>query len=389
MRTPSPAFWKPQRVFITGHTGFKGGWLAIWLKMLGATIRGYALAPDTTPAFFDAAGIAALTSGDFGDINDVGQLAGALAAFRPTIVVHLAAQALVRRSYLQPYNTFATNLVGTVNVLEAARGIPGIGAVFIVTSDKCYEDQPEARPFREIDRLGGRDPYSASKACAELATQSYFWSFFRHSGCAVASGRAGNVIGGGDWAPDRLVPDLVRAFQSGAPAVLRNPDATRPWQHVLEPLNGYLLAIEHMFRRPGAVPAAWNFGPDLAGTRNVSRVAKAVAAEWGDNARVTLQMNADEVKEAMLLSVDSTKARTQLGWFPCWNIDEAIRQTVHWYRAFYRGDDARKLCRQQIEDFTAAAEAGSSVDEMEALTLSAFGPQSPAPAMVFHPEASC
>ncbi|MDR3532113.1 MAG: CDP-glucose 4,6-dehydratase, partial [Rhodopila sp.] len=318
MTTPDPAFWQRQRVFITGHTGFKGGWLAVWLRMLGAEACGYALAPDTTPSLFDAAGIADLLPGEIADIGDLPRLAAAIAEFRPTIVIHMAAQPLVRRSYAEPRETFATNLLGTVNVLEAVRLTPGIGAAFVVTTDKCYENQEHGRPYRETDRLGGRDPYSASKACAELATQSYFWSFFMHAGCGLASGRAGNVIGGGDWSADRLVPDLIRAFQAGEPAVLRNPAATRPWQHVLEPLNGYLLAVERIFGRPGTAPAAWNFGPDIAGNQSVGDVAAAAAATWGNGAEIVVRRNANEPHEATLLSVDSAKARAELGWEPRW-----------------------------------------------------------------------
>ncbi len=355
MRTPDQAFWSRQRVFLTGHTGFKGGWLAIWLRMLGAEVYGYALAPDTSPALFEAAGIDGLLQSDFADINEPSRLTAAVAGFRPSIVIHMAAQPLVRRSYAEPRETFATNLLGTVNVLEAVRTTPGIGAAFVVTTDKCYENLENGRPYRETDRLGGRDPYSASKACTEIATQSYFWSFFKASECGLASGRAGNVIGGGDWSVDRLVPDLVRAFQANQPAVLRNPDATRPWQHVLEPLNGYLLAVESIFARPGASPASWNFGPDTAGNQSVGDVASAAASAWGPSATIVVRRNPNEPHEATLLSVDSAKARTDLNWSPRWGFDEAIRRTVLWYHEFYRGADARLLCQQQIEAFVATS----------------------------------
>jgi CDP-glucose 4,6-dehydratase len=359
MTTPDPEFWSRQRVFVTGHTGFKGGWLTIWLNILGAEVYGYALAPDTSPALFEKAEVGGLLHGEIADINDLPRLSAAISMFRPTVVIHMAAQPLVRRSYAEPRETFATNLLGTVNVLEAVRLTPGVRAAFVVTTDKCYENREHHRPYRETDRLGGRDPYSASKACAELATHSYFWSFFKGSDCGLASGRAGNVIGGGDWSADRLVPDLIRAFHANRPAVLRNPDATRPWQHVLEPLNGYLLAIEHICGNPGDAPAAWNFGPDTASNQSVGDLAAVAARVWGSTAEVVVRRDPNAPHEATLLSVDSTKAKTDLGWTPRWSFDEAIRRTVVWYREVYRGADARLRCQQQIEDYIAAVPAAA------------------------------
>ncbi len=297
---------------------------------------------------------ASLLESEIADINDAARLAASMAAFRPSVVIHMAAQPLVRLSYAEPVATFATNVIGTVNVMEAARSVPGIGAVFVVTTDKCYENTEQGIPCRETDKLGGKDPYSASKACAEIAVGAYFWSFYRHIACGLASGRAGNVIGGGDWALDRLVPDLMRAFAAGEPAVLRNPDATRPWQHVLEPLNGYLLAIERIFGRPGDAPAAWNFGPDEAGNSRVGDVAALAASAWGGSAQVTVRRDPSAPHEANLLSLDSAKARTELGWAPSWNLPESVRQTVTWYRDFHRGADALDLCRRQIEAFAVA-----------------------------------
>ncbi len=355
MTTPDRAFWHRQRVFLTGHTGFKGGWLAVWLHLLGAEVYGYALAPDTSPALFDKARIGGLLHGELADINDLATLSAAVSAFRPTVVIHMAAQPLVRRSYVQPRETFATNLLGTVNLLEAVRATPGIRAVFVVTTDKCYENLEQGRSYHETDRLGGRDPYSASKACAELAVESYFWSFFKDSDCGLASGRAGNVIGGGDWSADRLVPDLMRAFHAGQSAVLRNPAATRPWQHVLEPLNGYLLAVERICDGSAQAPTAWNFGPDIGGNQSVGDVAAAAARAWGPGAATVLQQrDPNAPHEATLLSVDSSKARSELSWAPRWHFDEAIRRTVVWYRDVYHGADARQACQRQIEDFVAA-----------------------------------
>ena len=353
MKSPDPGFWRGQRVFLTGHTGFKGGWLSIWLQMMGAAVRGYALAPNTEPALFDVARIGSLVDSEIGDINDYPALAASMAAFRPTVVIHMAAQPLVRLSYAEPTATFATNLMGTVNVIEATRLVAGVGSVFVITTDKCYENMEDGVPYREGDRLGGRDPYSASKACAEIATASYFWSFFRGSSRALASGRAGNVIGGGDWALDRLVPDLMRAFSEGRAAVLRNPEATRPWQHVLEPLTGYLLAIEQGFGQPGVAPSAWNFGPDAAGNGQVGEVAAVAASAWGPSARVTIQRDPSAPHEAKLLSLDSARARAELRWAPHWTMQEAVNQTVEWYREFYGGADALGLCRRQIEAYAA------------------------------------
>ncbi len=354
MKGPDQGFWRQQRVFLTGHTGFKGSWLSIWLAMMGAAVRGYALAPNTDPALFDVARVGSLVESEIGDIDDFPTLAASMAAFAPTVVIHMAAQPLVRQSYVEPRATFATNLLGTVNVIEAARAVPGLGSVFVITTDKCYENLEDGVPYRETDRLGGRDPYSASKACAEIATASYFWSFFRGSSCALASGRAGNVIGGGDWALDRLVPDLMRAFSEGRTAVLRNPEATRPWQHVLEPLTGYLLAIEQGFGRPGSAPSAWNFGPDAAGNGQVGEVATVAASAWGHSARVTIQRDPSAPHEAKLLSLDSAKSRADLRWAPRWSMQEAVYQTVDWYRAFYGGADALDLCRRQIEAYAGA-----------------------------------
>lgn len=351
MRIPDPAFWRRQRVFVTGHTGFKGGWLAIWLHSLGAETFGYALAPDTDASLYDTAGIGSVMPGCLADILDADRLAAEIAAFRPTVVIHMAAQALVRRSYREPALNFATNVMGTVNLLEAVRATPGIGASLIVTSDKCYESQDI--PCNEADRLGGRDPYSASKACAELVTQSYFWSFFRAAGGALASGRAGNVIGGGDRSEDRLVPDLIRAFAEGRPAVLRNPGSIRPWQHVLEPLNGYLLTIEHIFGGTHTEPLAWNFGPDLAGNRDVAAVANAAAAAWGPAAQVLVRPDPGQPHESPVLQLDSAKARAELSWAPRWGFDAAVERTVDWYRAVSAGADARAMCERQIAEFVA------------------------------------
>lgn len=361
-RLPDPDFWGGRRVFLTGHTGFKGSWLAIWLRRLGAEVRGYALAPETTPSLFAAAGIGDLVAGEFADITDHGRLAGAIARFQPDVVIHMAAQSLVRRSYASPRLTFETNVLGTVNLLDAARATAA-AATLIVTSDKCYQNDGPPRAFIETDRLGGHDPYSASKACAELAVGAYFRSFFAGSGLGLATARAGNVIGGGDWAADRLIPDLARAFGAGDAAVLRDPTATRPWQHVLEPLNGYLLAVEHISGHAGPEPRAWNFGPDQTDVRTVGAVAEAARAAWGEGARVTVARDpvardtgardAGAPREAATLSLDSALARAELGWHPRWPLDAAIHHTMAWYRGHAGGLSARRLCEDQIDAFIA------------------------------------
>lgn len=351
LRLPNPDFWQGRRVFLTGHTGFKGGWLAVWLKMLGAEPIGYSLAPDTAPALYDVANIGDVAQGVFADVRDAASLTAALADASPSVVFHLAAQPLVRQSYAAPRETFETNLLGTVNLLDAARATPGIGAIVIVTTDKCYENFEHAWPYRETDRLGGRDPYSASKACAELATAAYQQSFFTAGHCGVATLRAGNVIGGGDWSADRLLPDIARAFAAGQPVVLRNPDATRPWQHVLEPLNGYLIAAEKIFGRAHQTPLSWNLGPDMEGIQTVATVAGIAARAWGDGAELVVRPDQGAPHEAKLLSLDNFRARTELGWSPRWTLAQAVSHTIAWYRDYGLGADALHLCRTQIDTY--------------------------------------
>lgn len=350
---PSASFWRGQRVFLTGHTGFKGGWLSLWLQALGAEVCGYALAPPTPHSFFEAVGLGVMVRSNIGDVRDLAAMRQVFDAFSPTIVLHLAAQPLVRASYAEPAETYTTNVVGTVNVLELVRTAPSVQATLIVTTDKCYENREQIWPYRECDRLGGRDPYSSSKACAELVVSGYWWSYFaKRERQGLASGRAGNVIGGGDWSPDRLTPDLISAFANGRPGVLRRPESVRPWQHVLDPLCGYLLAIEYLCSSsPAAAPPAWNFGPDVAGNAPVGAVAEALARAWGDEARVDVKREADPPHEATLLTLDHTKALQQLGWRPRWPLATAIAETAIWYRAYYDCEDMTAVSLAQIQQY--------------------------------------
>lgn len=346
-----PDFWHGRSVFVTGHTGFKGSWLALWLQQLGARVSGYALAPATSPSLFDLAEIAAATHHRTGDIRDYRMLATSLADSTPEIVFHLAAQALVREGYRDPLTTITSNVTGTAHVLEAARHTPSVRAVVVVTSDKCYDNKEWLWPYRENEPLGGRDPYSASKACAELVTAAWRSSFPR-PGFAIASARAGNVIGGGDWATDRLVPDALRSWTRGEPLQVRHPGAVRPWQHVLEPLHGYLVLAQHLFREEAA--DAWNFGPDDHDMIAVGELLNRLAARWGSGAR----WHADaqpQPHEASLLRLDSTRARLHLGWKPVWNLDQALARTINWHRGWTAGADMKTRSLEDITHFQHAA----------------------------------
>ena len=340
-------FWHKKRVFLTGHTGFKGSWLSLWLTSLGAEVTGYALAPATEPNLFELCRIDRLVRSKIADIRDLTLLTRTLKSARPEIVIHLAAQPLVRLSYQQPVETFSTNVMGTVNLLEAARQCPGVKAVVNVTTDKVYENKFGVRSleFREEDRLGGYDPYSSSKACSELVAQAYRRSY----GMNVATARAGNVIGGGDWATDRLVPDFIRAMLKGKKLVIRNPKAVRPWQYVLEPLHGYLLLAEKLYRHPGKYASAWNFGPDKKEAKPVEYLARKLCALWGD-ASYSLDKRKHPHESGFLL-LDAGKAKKELGWRPKWSLDQALERTVAWHRADQAGLEMRQVCLGQIKDY--------------------------------------
>lgn len=347
----TPSFWRGRRVFLTGHTGFKGSWLALWLQACGAELTGYALAPPTSPSLFEQAGVAAGMDSRLGDIRDLDALTAALQASRPDVVIHMAAQPLVRRSYQDPLETFSTNVMGTAHVLEAVRATPGVGAVLVVTSDKCYRNDGRTRGYVEEDALGGSDPYSASKAACEIVVGSYLATdWLGAGGPALASARAGNVIGGGDWAVDRLVPDVMRAALGGLPLVVRYPEAVRPWQHVLDCLHGYVLLCERLIETPADARGAWNFGPDPGGAQTVGELLNRLASRWGEPLHVERPATA-QPPEARYLHLDSTKARRALGWAPRFAFDDTLDSIVAWYRACQRGGDVAALSRQQIQEF--------------------------------------
>jgi CDP-glucose 4,6-dehydratase len=347
-RLPDAAVWNGKRVLLTGHTGFKGCWLALWLERLGAEVSGLSLAAEPG-SLGDILSIEKYLPSHKVDIRESPALQEAMAAVAPEVVIHMAAQALVRPSYADPLGTFTTNVMGTAHVLEAARFVASVRAVVIVTTDKCYENREWPYPYRETDALGGHDPYSASKAGAELVTASWRRSFLAERGVAVASARAGNVIGGGDWSPDRLVPDCMRAFAQSETVRVRNPRATRPWQHVLDPLCGYLLLAETLLAGSEAAQA-WNFGPSTDNIATVSDVVQLLVTHWGDGASWSADPG-PHPHEAGLLAVDASQARHELDWRPRLDLCDAVRWTVDWYRRQRAGEDAAALIRAQIGDY--------------------------------------
>ena len=344
--------WQGRRAFLTGHTGFKGGWLALWLARRGAHVRGYALDPATEPSLFAVASVASVVEDVRGDIRDYPRLEASMAEFAPEVVFHLAAQPLVRRSYADPLGTYAINVMGTAHVLEAVRHTPSVRAVVCVTTDKCYENQEWFWPYRETDPLGGHDPYSSSKACAEILSAAYRTSFFTvdrmpEQGVALATARAGNVIGGGDWSDDRLIPDLIRGFQAGQPVLIRRPKALRPWQHVLDPLHGYLVLAEELIAQRGKYASSFNFGPSDNESWPVERIATKLASMWGQDAS-WVSDSAPGVHEARVLRIDASKARAELGWRPLLNVETALEWTIQWYKAWQAGADMREETQSQI-----------------------------------------
>jgi CDP-glucose 4,6-dehydratase len=352
MQSPSPSFWRGKRVFLTGHTGFKGGWAALWLSQLGAEVHGYSLPAPTEPNLFKLAYVEdCLASHELGDIRDLPKLQAVMKAAKPDIVMHFAAQPLLRLSYDEPVETYAVNAMGTVHVLEAARQV-GSRINIMVTTDKCYENREQDDAYVETDPMGGFDPYSSSKGCAELITSAYGRSYFSKGTACAASVRAGNVIGGGDWAKDRLMTDIIAALSNKKRPVLRNPSAIRPWQHVMEPVSGYMMAAEYLWNTMPRAPEAWNFGPDADSDVQVGTVAKTVCDLWGSGIEPEFTPDPRQLHEAKLLKLDSTKAKTELNWAPRLSLREALSLTVEWFKAHQTGANMRAVTEQQIKHYT-------------------------------------
>lgn len=348
----SSDFWSGRRVFLTGHTGFKGSWLGLWLTAMGAEVFGYSLQPDRSPSLFDVASIGERVRGVHADVRDALHLRETINAFSPSIVFHLAAQAIVRQSYAEPLTTFSTNVMGTANVLDAVRSCASVDASVVITTDKCYENQEWPWAYRETDALGGHDPYSSSKACAELVCAAYRSSYPEMP--PIATARAGNVIGGGDWAANRLIPDLLAAFDTGQSLAIRNPAAIRPWQHVLEPLGGYLRLAERLASGQAEAASAWNFGPSEESNQSVSWVADTMSRLLGGQAAWHPDPT-EQPHEAQLLKLDSTRARTMLGWQPRWSLEKALSATLDWHQAWRRGEDMQRFTLGQITAYASDA----------------------------------
>lgn len=355
---PDPSFWAGRRVLLTGHTGFKGAWLALWLHRLGARVIGVSLPPSTTPSLAGLAGIDELIQGHSIDIRDAELLAERVRAAKPEVVLHLAAQALVRMSYREPLQTFATNVQGTANLLEAVRATTSVRVVVAITTDKVYRNVEHVYPYRETDALGGHDPYSASKAAAEIVIASYRDAYLASAGVALASARAGNVIGGGDWSEDRLIPDAVRSWSANQSLIVRRPDAFRPWQHVLEPLAGYLRLAERLWLSPD-LAGPYNFGPDTSEAASVRHVVELARQTYGKG-EVTWGGGQEGPHEAGWLALETAKVRHTLGIAPLWSLGRSVERTLAWYRRCEKGQDARSLCLQDIADFEMAAAQGPS-----------------------------
>jgi len=349
-------FWQGKRVFLTGHTGFKGSWLSLWLKMLGANVLGFSLEAPTNPNLFELVSVSNNIDSVIGDVRDLDALLRAMTSFQPEIVIHLAAQPLVRYSYQFPAETFNTNVMGTVHLFEAIRQVSSVRAVVDITSDKCYENKEWTWGYREIDALGGYDPYSASKACAELVASAYRNSFFnaddyQKHGVAIATARAGNVIGGGDWAADRLIPDSLNALFHNETIYIRSPYATRPWQHVLEPLNGYLMLAEKLYLEGTEYAESWNFGPDTSNVATVGNVVGYLCQLWGNNASWDVEFKASQPHENTLLMLDCAKAHRKLGWHPQLDLPTTLTWIVDWAKAYQAGEDMQTFTQSQINQF--------------------------------------
>jgi len=348
MRTQK--FWNNKKVFLTGHTGFKGSWMSIWLNMLGANVQGYSLTPPSNPSLYQEAGLSSLINSEINDIRSYNELNKSIQEFSPEIVFHMAAQPLVRASYKNPLETYETNVMGTANLLQACCNCASVKAVINITTDKCYENIEEDIGYKETDKMGGSDPYSSSKGCAELVTAAYRQSFYQNKNIGLASVRAGNVIGGGDWAEDRLIPDILKAFESNKPVVIRNPNATRPWQHVLEPLSGYLLLAEKLYNNPLEFSDGWNFGPNFEDAKPVGTIVSFMSDLWPDS---SWQLDkSDNPYEANLLKLDISKAKSKLGWSPVWNLEKSLEKIVQWQKSWSaKTNNAHDLCVAEINQY--------------------------------------
>jgi CDP-glucose 4,6-dehydratase len=342
-------FWKGKRVFLTGHTGFKGSWLSLWLCSLGAEVRGYALNPPTSPSLFNEAKIDTIIDSQIADIRDQDTLHESMTGFNPDILIHMAAQPLVRYSYDAPIETYEVNVIGTAKVLEVARSCPNLRAIVNITTDKCYENDGRAEGYKENDPMGGYDPYSSSKGCAELVASSYRRSFLQDQGIGIASVRAGNVIGGGDWADDRLIPDILRSFEKNKPVVIRNPKATRPWQHVLEPLSGYLILAQNLYKDQKKYAEGWNFGPNEKDVQPVDWILDKMISKW-PNSSWELDNNSNP-HEAGFLKLDISKAKSKLDWSPVWELSQTLERIVSWHQAWLNKDDMQAVCLTEIEEY--------------------------------------
>jgi CDP-glucose 4,6-dehydratase len=351
MRKVDQHFWKGKRVFLTGHTGFKGSWMSLWLHSMGAIVKGFSLEPNTNPSLYKILSLDALIHSEIGDIRDLSALKASVLSFKPEIVIHMAAQPLVRYSYNEPLETYSTNVMGTANVLEAIRLFDTVRAVVVVTTDKVYENKEWPWGFRENEPLGGYDPYSSSKACAELVTAAYRQSFFSSNDApSIATARAGNVIGGGDWSQDRLIPDAIKAFEENKPLVIRNPSATRPWQHVLEPLSGYLMLAESLFTEGKRFAQSWNFGPGDKDCKSVKLILDDLVKIWGRDASWVLEQAA-QPHEANFLKLDCSKAKFELNWNPRWEVSSALQMIVSWHKAFRSGLNMKDVCFEEIKNY--------------------------------------
>lgn len=352
-------FWKNKRVLITGHTGFKGSWLSLWLSELGAKVVGYALRPPTKSNFFEICELGKKITSILGDVRSLKKLKEVFDKYKPEIVFHMAAQSLVRYSYREPIKTYETNVMGTVNVFEACRSTPSVKAIVNITSDKCYENRNWIKGYRESDPMGGYDPYSSSKGCAELITNAYTRSYFnyRHNDTILASVRAGNVIGGGDWGEDRLIPDCIKALFKEKPIVIRNPDSVRPWQFILDPLYGYLLLAQRLYKDGEKFCGAWNFGPGKKNEKPVKWLVERIIKLWGDGASWVIDKH-EHPHEAHCLKLNSLKAKSKLGWYPRFDINLALKKTIEWYKAYQNKEDMYKVSLAQIKSYGKSIKVG-------------------------------